>query len=108
MSTTNEHYSFPAPIRIRFRTRDLHPRRPRRTAEGSGAPPVMGPANCAPGVSIMGAAIPGLHPALMGGPDTGPRVSVMGVGDRGTRLDVFGETDLRFVGSLFRRPGNDR
>jgi hypothetical protein len=68
----------------------------------------MGPANRARGVSIMGAAMPGLQPALMGGPDTGPRVSVMGVGDRGARLDVFGESDLSFVDSLFTHPGNDR
>ena len=108
MSTTNEHYSLPAPVRIRLRTRDLHPRPHRRTAEGSGATPVMGPANRAPGMSIMGAAIPGLHPFLMGGPDAGPRVSIMGVGDRGARLDVFGESNLRFVDSLFTQPGNDR
>jgi hypothetical protein len=28
----------------------------------------------------------------------------MGVGDRGARLDVFGESDLRFVDSLFTHP----
>jgi hypothetical protein len=38
---------------------------------------------------------------VMGGVDAGPRVSVMGPGDRGRRLDVFGESDLRFVDSLF-------
>lgn len=107
MSTTNDHYSRSAPIRIRLRTRDLHLRH-RRTADGSKATPVMGPANRAPGVPVMGAAIPGLHPAVMGGPDRGPSVSVMGVGDRGTRLDVFGESDPRFVDVLFGAPGNDR
>jgi hypothetical protein len=59
----------------------------------------MGPANRAPGVSIMGASSRSVD--VMGGADVGPRVSVMGAGDRGTRLDVFGESDLRFVDWLF-------
>jgi hypothetical protein len=66
----------------------------------------MGPANHAPGVPIMGRASSG--PYLMGGADAGPHVNVIRSGDRGQRVDVFGDSDLRFVDSLFtpvrRRP----
>jgi hypothetical protein len=103
MSTFDEHHSVGAATRIRLQTRDRRTRRlfiPRVDA----ATPVMGPANRAPGVSIMGASIHGSFPGVMGGPDTGPRVSLMGTADAGARLDMFGESDLRFVDSLFTHP----
>jgi hypothetical protein len=103
MSTFNEHHSVGAATRIRVQTRDRRTRRlfiPRVEA----ATPVMGPANRAPGVSIMGAGIAVAGPNVMGGPDSGPRVSVMGTADRGARLDIFGESDPRFVDSLFTHP----
>jgi hypothetical protein len=103
MSTFNEHHSVGAATRIRVQTRDRRTRRlfiPRVEA----AAPVMGPANRAPWVSIMGAGIAVAGPDVMGGPDSGPRVSVMGTADRGARLDIFGESDPRFVDSLFTHP----
>jgi hypothetical protein len=100
MSTFDRHYSTSTAARVRPRTRDRFPRRP-YAACGDEVTPVMGPANRAPGVSIMGAAIPRAHLGVMGGPDSGPRVSVMGIADREGRLDMFGESDLRFVDSLF-------
>jgi hypothetical protein len=53
----------------RVRAANVHPRPRRRRAEGSGARSVMGPANRAPGLPLMGAADAGSHPYLMGGPD---------------------------------------
>ena len=103
MSTLDGHHSLSTATGVPLRIRDTRPRR-RFTARADGVIPVMGPANRAPGVSIMGAAMPGAHPGVMGGPDTGPRVSVMGTADPGARLDMFGESDLRFVDSLFTHP----
>ncbi len=101
MSTTSQPHALPAPTKApRLRTRPVKPRPRDRTAQASGVTPVMGQPNCAPGVSIMGAPSQH-HPDVMGGPDAGPRRPVMGVGDRGPRLDLFGDSDPRFVDSLF-------
>jgi hypothetical protein len=109
MSSITEHYSPPAHTKVqRSHKRGDHPSqrpRPRPQAvalQNSGLTPIMGPANHAPGVPVMGAASLGSY--LMGGADAGPRVSVMGSGDRGQPVDLFGESDLRFVDSLFRVP----
>jgi hypothetical protein len=106
MSGITEHYALPAKTKARHpRTREDHPSprpclRPRVAAlHDTGLTPIMGPANHAPGVPIMGIASSG--PYLMGGADLGPRVNVMGSGDRGPRVDAFGDSDLRFVDSLF-------
>jgi hypothetical protein len=100
MSTTSEHYSLPGRPKARLRrTRDAESSPRARGADGTGAIPIMGPANRAPGTPIMGDPVPALD--VMGGADAGPRLSVMGPSDRGSRLDLFGETDLRFVDSLF-------
>jgi hypothetical protein len=106
MNSIAERHSLPAHTKAqRPHTRGDHPSpRPRTrpqvvALQNSGLTPIMGPANHAPGVPIMGMASSG--PYLMGGADEGPRVSVMGSGDRGQRVDVFGDSDLRFVDSLF-------
>ena len=53
---------------------------------------------------IMG--IPGRSQlAVMGGPDAAAHFSVMGAGDQGTRTDLFGDSDPRFVDSLFTPRG---
>ena len=113
MSSISEHHSLPAHTKAhRPHTRRDHPRprppsRPQVVVvQKSGLTPIMGPANHAPGVPIMGAASSG--PYLMGGADLGPRVSVMGSRDRGQRVDVFGDSDLRFVDSLFTGSGGTR
>jgi hypothetical protein len=67
----------------------------------------MGPANRAPGMSIMGRPSWDGYPDLMGGPDD-LLGSIMGAGDHGTRPDLFGASDARFVDSLFSRPGDQR
>ena len=114
MSTTSRRYSLSVRTKAqRLPNRGIHPRsRPDSRSQAAPQDPsvtsVMGPANHAPGVSIMGGPSWGLHPDVMGGPDAGSRVSVMGSGDRGTRLDVFGDSDLRFVDSLFTRQGSAR
>ena len=110
MSITSQPHSLPMRTKAqRLRTRGVHPRpRPRSYSQDSSVTSVMGPANTAPGVSIMGGPSWGLHPDVMGGPDAGPRVNVMGSGDRGTRLDVFGDSDLSFVDSLFTRQSSAR
>jgi hypothetical protein len=107
MSSTSEHYSLPAQTKVkRPHRRGDHPSR-RRTRpqvvalQNTGLTPIMGPANHAPGVPVMG--IAGSGPYLMGGVDASPGVSVMGSGDRGRRVDVFGDSDLRFVDSLFTK-----
>jgi hypothetical protein len=100
MSSISEHYSLPARRKARrLRIRDARSRPGARAADRAGAIPIMGPANRAPGTSIMGA--PGRTVDVMGGADADPRVSVMGPRDRGPRLDLLGESDLRFVDSLF-------
>jgi hypothetical protein len=111
MSSISEHYSPPAQTKAqRPRTRGDHPSpRPHPRSQvaalpNSGLTPIMGPANHAPGVPIMG--MPSSAPYLMGGADAGPRLNVMGSGDRGQRLDVFGDNDLRFVDSLFTESGS--
>jgi hypothetical protein len=91
----------------RQRPRDLDSRPDRRTAAGSDVIPAMGPANRAPGISIMGWPSWDGYPDLMGGPD-GLLVGIMGGGDHGTRLDLFGASDARFVDSLFSRPRDER
>jgi hypothetical protein len=64
----------------------------------------MGPANHAPGTPTMG--IPGRSQlAVMGAPDAAADLSVMGAGDQGTRTDLFGDSDPRFVDSLFTPRG---
>ncbi len=69
MSTVNEHYPLSARAKAgRLRSRAVHPR-PRRTEEGSHPWSVMGPANRAPGLPLMGGADAGVHHYLMGGPD---------------------------------------
>jgi hypothetical protein len=69
MSTVTEHYPLSAQAGAgRGPSLALHPR-PRHTEEGSRTWSVMGPANRAPGLSLMGAADAGSHPYLMGGPD---------------------------------------
>jgi hypothetical protein len=69
MSTISEPYPLSARAKAgRLWSRAVHPR-PRRTEEGSRMWSVMGPANRAPGLPLMGAADAGLHPYLMGGPD---------------------------------------
>jgi len=102
MSSTSQPQPLPAATEApRRRTRPLNPRPPRRTAPASGVTPNLGPANRAPGVSVMGGPSPGLHLDVMGGPDGGPRLPVMGEGDHGTRVDLLGHSDPRFVDSLF-------
>jgi hypothetical protein len=49
------------------------------------------------GPSVTGYAI------VMGGADAYRGVTVMGAGDRGVRTDLFGDSDPRFVDSLFAR-----
>jgi len=71
MSTISEHQPLAGRAkaeRLRIRARYVHPR-PRHSAERSGTVSVMGPANRAPGLPIMGAADAGSHDYLMGGPD---------------------------------------
>jgi hypothetical protein len=69
MSAITEHHPLSARTKGgRGQSRAVHPR-PRRTAEESGTWSVMGPANRAPGLPLMGAADAGQHPYLMGGPD---------------------------------------
>jgi hypothetical protein len=111
MSNISQYHSPPAPTKVhRPHTRGGHPSsrpspRPRVVAlQNYGLTPIMGPANHAPGVPIMGAARPGRY--LMGGADAGLRVSVMGSGDRGQRVDLFGESDLRLVDALFTASGS--
>ena len=106
MSSITEHYSLPAQTKAqRPRRRGdhpsprPHPRSQVAARQDSRPTPVMGPANRAPGVPIMGIASPGSY--LMGGADAGPRVNVMGSCDRGRRVDVFGASDLTLVDSLF-------
>jgi hypothetical protein len=101
MSSISEHYSLPARRKARRqRTRDA------RSRAGDGAIPIMGPANRASGISIMGA--PGPTVDVMGAAGTGPRVSLMGPSDRGPRQDVFGESEPGFVDSLFTGVRGDR
>jgi hypothetical protein len=113
MSNISQYHSPPAQTKVhRPHTRGGHPSpRPSPRAQvvaqqNSSLTPIMGPANHAPGVPIMGAASSGEY--LMGGADAGPRASIMGSGDRGQRVDVFGASDLRFVDSLFTKSGGDR
>jgi hypothetical protein len=112
MSSISEHHSLPAQTKAqRPHRRGAHPSpraRPRSQSaapQDSGLTPIMGLANHAPGVPIMGIASCG--PYLMGGADAGPRVNIMGR-DRGQRVDVFGDSDLRFVDSLFSDSGGAR
>jgi hypothetical protein len=107
MSTISQPYSTQGRTDARRdRTRDVHPRRRISTMKPSRVVPVMGPANRAPGIAIMGASDRSVN--LMGGPDAGPRVSVMGPVDRGARLELFSASDRRFVGSLLASAGGDR
>jgi hypothetical protein len=70
MSTITEQYHLSARATAgRVRTRAVHPRPRQRTELGSGTWSVMGPANRAPGLPLMGAADGGSHAYLMGGPD---------------------------------------
>jgi hypothetical protein len=70
MSTVSEHYPLSARRTTgRLRSLAVNPRPRSRAAGRSGAGSVMGPANRAPGLPLMGAADAGLHPYLMGGPD---------------------------------------
>lgn len=105
MSITSQHYSRPARTKAqRLRTRGFHSRpRPPSHSQDPGVTSVMGPANRAPGVSIMGGPSWGLHTDVMGGPDDGPRVNIMGSGDQRPRFDLLGDSDARFVDSLFER-----
>ena len=106
MSTFSEAYPLRPGARVRrLRTRDDDTRPGRPREKQSGATPIMGPPNRAPGMAIMGASGPSAY--VMGGPDVGPRVNAMGAGDRGLRLDLFGESDLRFVDSLFTSARNE-
>jgi len=105
MGITSETHPYPAPTAWRLSNRSARPRPRRATGQAVRLTPAMGPPNRAPGISIMGGAN-GIHPYAMSGADAGPHASVMGVGDRGPRLDLFGESDIRFVDSLFS--GHDR
>ena len=107
MSTTTTH-QHPGPIGTsggRSPTRAIHPilrrRRPQLAPET--VIPVTGPANRAPGVPVMGGPSVTGYAIVMGGADAYRGVSVMGAGDRGVRTDVFGDSDPRFVDSLFAR-----
>jgi hypothetical protein len=107
MSTTTTH-QHPLPIGTsgeRSRTRAVQPtprRRPPRLAPET-VIPTMGPANRAPGVSVMGGPSFTGYANVMGAADAHRGVSVMGAGDRGVRTDLFGDSDPRFVDSLFAR-----
>jgi hypothetical protein len=61
----------------------------------------MGPANHAPGVPVMGGPSVTGYANVMGAADGHRGVSVMGAGDRGARTDLLGDSDPRFVDSLF-------
>ncbi len=63
----------------------------------------MGPANRAPGVPVMGGPSVTGYIKAMGRADAHRGVSVMGAGDRGAHADLFGDSDPRFVDSLFAR-----
>jgi hypothetical protein len=86
-------------LRAVIRTR---PDRHRHLIRPDGPRPtsVMGPANRAPGIPVMGTAHRNGVP-VMGEPDAGPRVYVMGRPDDGVRLDVMGGSDPRFLDLLF-------
>ena len=103
-TTTTEH---PLPIGTseRSRTRAGHPtpRRRRPQVASETVISAMGPANRAPGVPVMGGRSFTGYPNVMGGADAHRSRSVMGAGDRGVRTDLFGESDPRFVDSLFAR-----
>jgi hypothetical protein len=86
-------------LRAVIRTRPDRHRQPVRP-DGSRPTPVMGPANRAPGIPVMGAAQYSGDP-VMGRSDAGPRVYVMGRTDDGVRHDVMGESDPRFLDMLF-------
>ena len=106
MTTTSQRHPLSTRTK-RLRTSGLRSRAHRRShgaSEERTATPVMGPANHAPGMPIMG--IPGRSQlAVMGGPDAAAHISVMGAGDQGTRTDLFGDSDPRFVDSLFTARG---
>ena len=63
----------------------------------------MGPANRVPGVPVMGGPSVAGYANVMGGADAYQGGSVMGAGDRGVHAHLFGDSDLRFVDSLFAR-----
>jgi hypothetical protein len=70
MSTVSEDYPLSARAKAAGpRRRTVHPRPSHGAAAGSRTWSVMGPANRALGLPLMGAADAGLHPYLMGGPD---------------------------------------
>jgi hypothetical protein len=103
MTTASRRY----PLSIhthRFRAGGTQPKARRQRSRGvSEEPafiPLMGPANHAPAVPIMG--VPGRsRHAAMGGHDAAPHSGVLGLGDRGTRTDLFGDGDSSFVDFLF-------
>ena len=109
MSTTTTH-EHPRPIgtsRERSRTRAVDPtlrRRGPQLAPGT-VISAMGPANRASGVPVMGGPSVTGYANVMGRADAHRAVSVMGAGDRGARTDLFGDSDPRFVDSLFARRG---
>ena len=74
--------------------RPIPPDRPRLT-------PLMGLANRAPGIEVMGGPDAARSLGVFGGPDAGLLVHVMGGPDLGPRRDVMGDSDSRFVDSLF-------
>ena len=97
--------------------RDSHLRRPRARRHDRGErsdrglrpippdsprlTPLMGLANRAPGVEVMGCPDAARSLGVIGGPDTGLLVHVIGGPDDGPRRDVLGDSDSRFVDSLF-------
>jgi hypothetical protein len=108
MSTTITTHRRPVPIGPggeRSRTRAVHPipRRRRPQLAAGTVISAMGPANRAPGVPLMGGPSFAAYATVMGGADGHRGVSVMGAGDRGKRAELFGDSDPRFVDSLFAR-----
>ena len=101
-ATTTQH---PGPIGTneRSRTRAVHPtrRRRRRRLAGENVSPAMGLANRAPGVPVMGGPSVTGYANVMGGADAYRGGSVMGAGDGGGHTHLFGDSDPRFVDSLF-------
>jgi hypothetical protein len=74
----------------------------------SGVPALMGPPSHAPGVPVMGAPSPGLYLHAIGGPDVASRLDPMGGPDTGRCLRLLGESNSKFLDSLFAPQRNLR
>jgi hypothetical protein len=68
----------------------------------------MGLANRTPGTEVMGRPDAPGSPHLIGRPDAGLLVHLLGGPDLGPRRDLMGDSDSRFVDSLFTKSPSNR